>query len=63
MIFGPKIGEKVLVHYRKSVAPFMPYHGRIGVIIRVANGRPKNIGVQIGDERIVFPCGNLNRLV
>jgi len=63
VIFHPKFGQQVRIHYAKRGALFMPYHGQTGVVRIVANGRgvrgPRNVGVQVGDQLVVVPRGNL----
>lgn len=60
MMLNPRIGQRVRVHYRKSWATFMPWHGRTGIVrIACRKGRPRNHGVEIDGQMIVIPCGNL----
>jgi len=62
MIFGAKPGEMVVVWYAAKSRTFTPHHGRIGRILRVAKGRPRNIAVDFGTETVVVPAGNLRRV-
>lgn len=60
MIFHPKPGERVRVHYAKAAADRMPFHGRTGVVRIVAKGPgPRNVGVEIDGRIVVIPRGNL----
>jgi len=63
VIFHPKVGQQVRIHYAKRWARFMPYHSQTGVVRIVANGHgvrgPWNVGVQVGDKLVVVPRGNL----
>ena len=60
MIFHPRIGQRVRVHYAKRGAAVMPYHGRTGVVRIVAAGPgPRNVGVEIDGHVVVVPRGNL----
>ena len=60
MIFHPRIGQRVRVHYAKRAAAVMPHHGRIGVVRIVTNGPgPRNVGVEIDGRIVVIPRGNL----
>ncbi len=60
MIFQPRVGQHVRVHYAKAYAKAMPYHGEMGTAAVVASGRgPRNVGVEIGGRIIVVPRGNL----
>jgi len=62
MIFGPKIGDPVRVHYRASMARIMPLHGQRGVIRIVCRGPgPRNHGVEIDGQVYSVPMGNLVR--
>lgn len=60
MIWHPRPFERVRVHYNKRVAPSMPWHGRVGVVARLWNGRgPLNIGVRIDGVSVVINRGHL----
>lgn len=71
MIWHPKPGQWVRIHYKKSVAVKNPYHGRSGIVRQVGGRRgPCNVGVDLfpvatlreGNEPatyIVVPRGNL----
>ena len=63
MIFGPRLGELVRLHYRASVARIAPHHGREGLIVAIGKAPgPCNIGVDIGDCCVVAPRGNVMRI-
>jgi len=60
MIFHPREGQRVRIHYAKRAAPDMPHHGRVGVVRTVSSGPgPRNVGVKIGGRIVVVPRGNL----
>lgn len=60
MIFHPKVGQHVRVHYAQRAAPHMPYHGKYGVVRIVSRGPgPRNVGVEIDGQIVVIPRGNL----
>jgi len=59
MLTNPKPGSIVQVWYRADVRPAMPLHGRVGRIVQVGHGRPRNHGVEIGGTVYVVPAGNL----
>ena len=60
MIFHPRIGQHVRLHYAKRAAMVMPYHGRTGVVRVVSSGPgPRNVGVEIDGRLVVVPRGNL----
>ncbi len=60
MIFQPRVGQSVRIHYARQWARLMPYHGLTGVVRIVARGPgPRNVGVQIGGQMVVVPRGNL----
>ena len=60
MIFHPRIGQRVRVHYAKRAAAVMPHHGKRGVVRIVTTGPgPRNVGVEIGGRVVVIPRGNL----
>ena len=60
MIFQPRPGQRVRVHYNRHLAPMMPYHGQEGVVRIISRGgSPRNVGVEIAGRMIVVPRGNL----
>ena len=60
MIFHPRQGQRMRVHYAKRSASVMPHHGRIGVVRIVPRGPgPRNVGVEIDGRVVVVPRGNL----
>ena len=63
MIFHPRPGQRVRVHYAKGAAATMPYHGRVAVVRTVANGPgPRNVGVEIDGHLVTVPRGNLRAI-
>jgi hypothetical protein len=62
MIFSAKPGEVVGFHYRLSMRPLAPYHGKVGRIAAVSRGKgPRNTAVKISQEIVICPRGNLVR--
>ena len=60
MIFHPRIGQRVRVHYAKRAAAVMPHHGKRGVVrVAAAGPGPRNVGVEIDGRVVVIPRGNL----
>jgi len=60
MIFHPRMGQRVRVHYAKRRAAVMPYQGKVGVVRVVSRGPgPRNTGVEIDGQLVVVPRGNL----
>jgi len=60
VIFHPRIGQRVRVHYAKRAATVMPHHGKGGFVRIVTTGSgPRNVGVEIGGRLVVVPRGNL----
>ena len=60
MIFHPRIGQRVRLHYIKRAAPIMPHHGKVGVVQVVGSGPgPRNVGVEVDGRTVVVPRGNL----
>ena len=51
MISNPKIGQRVQIWYRASLASFMPHHGRIGVVM--VKAKP-HYGIAPKEETVVF---------
>ena len=60
MIFHPRPGQHVRIHYAKRSASIMPHNGRLGVV-RIASGGPgpRNVCVEIETICVVAPRGNL----
>lgn len=61
MMLNPRKGQRVQVWYNKRVCGFMPLHGKIGIVIIVCRGRPRNHGVEIEGRVYSIPCGNLRK--
>jgi len=61
MLTNPKIDQLAQVWYRASVRDKMPYHGRVGRVMVVGKGRPRNHGVLLDGQIISVPCGNLRK--
>lgn len=60
MLSNPRIGQRVVLHYRASVRPITP-HGQQGTILVRGRGKPRNHLVLLDDGRkVVVPCGNIN---
>ena len=60
MIFHPRPGQRVRIHYAKRSASIMPHHGKVGVVRLVSSGPgPRNVGVEIDSLTVVVPRGNL----
>jgi hypothetical protein len=59
MLLNPSRGQKVRVHYRPQVAPYMPLHGKIGSVVVPGSGRPRNHCVEIDGRLYLVPAGNL----
>jgi len=62
MICNPKKGQRVQAWYRAVVGHVMPLHGRIGEVVIVGTGRPRNHGVEIDGTMYSIPCGNLRKV-
>lgn len=64
MIVHPRMGQRVRIHYRKSIAALMPLHGRTGrVVVRSKGPGPRNHGIELDGSggMVSVPCGNLMR--
>jgi len=60
VIFHPRFGQRVRVHYARHVAATMPYHGKVGVVRVASQGPgPRNVGVELAGQLVVIPRGNL----
>jgi hypothetical protein len=58
MLVHPRLGQTVRLWYQDRT---MPFHGRIGQVVIVSKGKPRNHGVRVGLEIVVVPCGNIRR--
>ena len=60
MIWHPRIGQRVRIHYAKRAAASMPHHGKVGIVRVVSRGPgPRNVGVEIKGQTVAVPRGNL----
>lgn len=59
VLANPKHGTLCRIHYSAKKAPFMPHHGKIGRVVVVSKGKPRNHGVEIDGKIVCFACGNL----
>lgn len=61
MMLNPRLGQPVRVRYARHYARHMPLHDRVGSVVIVSRGRPRNHGVRIDGVVYAIPCGNLCR--
>ena len=71
MIFGPKIGDSVRLHYKASIARIAAFEtpvgfgscqGAVGVVEIIGQGPgPKNLGVRVGAHLVTFYIAPLKR--
>lgn len=61
MIWHPKPGQRVRIHYKRSMARFMPHHGATGTVQFCGGGPgPINAVVRLDDGHLAcVPRGNL----
>ena len=60
MIWHPRIGQQVVIRYRKAWKALMPWEGGEGVVVCVARGPgPINAMIETERGRVVVPRGNL----
>ena len=60
MIFHPRSGQHVRLHYAKRLASVIRHHGAVGVVRVVSRGPgPRNVGVEVDGRIVVVPRGNL----
>ena len=63
MYANPSLGAKVRIHYGKRYALLCQHlQDRVGDIVVVGKGKPRNHGVMVDGEVYVIPCGNLNKI-
>jgi len=62
MIWQPKPGQRVRLHYAERYRAQAPHHGRTGLVVRVAKG-PGPISAEVcldtTGRHVVVPRGNL----
>lgn len=62
MMLNPRKGQRVQCWYRKPVCHLFSLHGKVGTVVIVSRGKPRNHGVEVDGRFYVVPCGNLRRL-
>lgn len=63
MMSNPRKGQTVQLWYGPRWRPHCPYHGAIGVVVRIGRGPgPRNHGIRVGGRFVVVPCGNLRKV-
>lgn len=64
MIWHPKVGQRVVIHYRAGVRGVLKFHGLAGTVARIGRG-PGPINVEVlldppeAEHRVCVPRGNL----
>ncbi len=61
MLVNPRLGERVRIHYAPQYGRWMPLQDRVGTVVILGRGKPRNHGVEVDGRLYVVPCGNLNR--
>lgn len=61
MLSNPHQGEHVQLWYARRYCAHMPLHGRVGHVVIVGRGRPRNHGVMVDGRLVCVPCGNVRR--
>jgi len=60
MVSNPKVGDVVIVKYKKALKHWFPLEGQTGTVVIVCKARRcRNHGVLIDGKMIAIPCGNL----
>jgi len=61
MMANPRAGQRVRIRYAARKRRFMPLplHDKVGTVVIVGKGKPRNHGVEIDGELYVIPCGQL----
>lgn len=60
MIANPKPGTRVRLAYALKRRKFFTLHDKLGTVVVVGRGRPKNHLVRLdGGGLVVVPCGHL----
>ncbi len=59
MLINPKINQLVQLKYSKKKWPKALLQGKIGKIVIVGRGKPRNHAIEIDGIVYVVPCGNM----
>ena len=59
MMVNPRLGQCVRIHYAKRYGHLMPLQDKVGPVIVVGQGKPRNHGVMVDGVLYCVPCGNL----
>ena len=59
MMSAPKQGEICLLRYKAEDA--MPLNNKVGVVVIVGHGRPRNHGVVVDGHLHIVPAGQMQR--
>ena len=62
MLANPRLGQRVQLWYAKRYAHTMPLHGKVGTVVIVGKGKPRNHGVKVDGVTYCVPCGNMNKI-
>lgn len=60
MVSNPKLGDTVIIRYKKKLKSWFPLEGKTGTILVVCKARRcRNHGVMVDGKLYAIPCGNL----
>ena len=59
MLANPRRGQRVRIHYAPRHGVHMPLQDRVGTVVVVGRGKPRNHGVMVDGELYCVPCGNV----
>lgn len=75
MVSNPKVGDRVVIRYKKTLKDWFPLEAKVGTVAIVCKQRkrpavgvpiegcrakgPTNHGVLVDGQLYVIPCGNL----
>ena len=61
MLANPRWGQRVRIHYAPQYGIYMPLQDRVGTVVVVGRGNPRNHGVMVDGTVYCVPCGNVVR--
>lgn len=65
MLVNPCINQAVEIRYNPKIRHSelgSTLHGKIGRVVVIGRGKPRNHGIDIEGVMYVIPCGNINKL-
>lgn len=65
MLVNPKINQLVEIRYNPKLRGGQLgaiLHGKLGRVVIIGKGKPRNHGILIDNTVFIIPCGNINKI-